>query len=76
MSVPFIPPLILSCRTNTKPIAVDGSIGDNDYPKAVRCSGTAKPPAGDRFKLVSVDVWFEQLFSGLQMTECAAEAAT
>jgi len=59
-----------------KPIAVDGSIGDNDYPMAVRCSGTVKPPAGDRFKLTSVDVWFEQLFSGLQMTECIAEAAT
>lgn len=62
---------LAACRMSEAPITIDASPGvERDYPVALKCSDTSSPPKGERVRLTGVEVWFEQMFSGMHLLEC------
>jgi hypothetical protein len=41
-----------------------------EYPASLRCSQTAGAPRSSRFRLTAVEIWHEQLLSGLHLMQC------
>lgn len=61
---------LCACRMNPQPVVVDKVGPGMDYPVSLRCSEANTPLKGDKVRLTAVEVWFEQMFSGLHMLEC------
>jgi len=63
--------LVAWCRSDPNPLIVD-SKPSQLYPAVLKCSGTKAPPAGPKYKLTALEIWHEQLLSGLHLVSCAA----
>lgn len=59
------------CRSHPKPIVVDSKPGQQ-YPASLKCSGTANAPTGRALALTTIEIWHEQLLTGLHMISCQA----
>lgn len=62
---------VATCRSNPKPFYVDSKPGQV-YPASLKCSGTAGAAAGAQYRLTAIEVWYEQLLSGLHLVSCEA----
>ncbi|KAF8070901.1 hypothetical protein HT031_000982 [Scenedesmus sp. PABB004] len=63
-----------SSERSAAPVVLDASGQETVYPLALKCSETVNAPRGEHFRAVAVEVWYEQLFSGLHLAACQADA--